>query len=418
MWANHKNMQSIYLLLRDNKQSGPHTLEELLSMNMKNTDLVWIEGRSLGWAFPAEIEALRPFLPETEGKSAPMETSFPKNERPGSKIFVSLPRETSPGHTRSTWEEKTEIQNVSSEKKDDPPIKNNYSKTLEEVENDYATWMIRNHKKKKAFSGKKIAWVAILTIGSVGGWLLADMAFTKTNNAGSNNATAKNVIQPVAMESTQENGPEEENNITSLQEEIKANKSITNTSTPDQKKKKAPLKSKSEIKQEVPILIEEPLPVVAPAEAGKVVEAETMEEKPAIKSEEKTAPEKKRSIKEKINDWLKGGRELGKSSAPEEKVFIDISEEVRIRIDKDPSDWMMGVKGQKLVVSNHSAYLLNTAVVEVLYYSEEKSLLDKKKLEISGLAKGKSKSISVPDHKMADHVEAFVASAKGDAGQK
>ena len=71
-------MQSIYLLLRDNKQSGPHTLEELLSMNMKNTDLVWIEGRSMGWAFPAEIEVLRPFLPEAEGKSAPMETSFPK----------------------------------------------------------------------------------------------------------------------------------------------------------------------------------------------------------------------------------------------------------------------------------------------------------------------------------------------------
>ena len=118
-------------------------------MNMKNTDLVWIEGRSMGWAFPAEIEVLRPFLPEAEGKSAPMETSLPKKERPGSKIFVSLPRETNPGSSRSNWEERTEINRSSPvDTQDSIPLINNYSKSLDEVENDYVFRNIGRRKYK------------------------------------------------------------------------------------------------------------------------------------------------------------------------------------------------------------------------------------------------------------------------------
>jgi hypothetical protein len=412
-------MQRIYLLLRDNKQSGPHTLEELLSMNMKNTDLVWIEGRSMGWAFPAEIEALRPFLPEAEGKSPPMETSFPKNERPGSKIFVSLPKETSPDHSRSNWEERTEInRNTSFEKQDNVPLINNYSKSLDEVENHYTSWVVRNHKKKKTISGKRIALGAVLVIGSFGGWLLADMAFSNTTKLGSKITSAQPSTRQMAMETDNTNTGTEENIIESIKEDPNSIKTAPVNSIPDQKKKKAPLKSKPVIKNEIPILIEKPQPGVEHTRSKEVNTIENPETTPELNPEEKPIPEKKRSLKEKISDWVKGGRELGKSSSPEEKVLLDISDDVRVRVDKDPSDWMMGVKGQRLVFSNHSNYTLNTAIVELLYYSEEKSLLDKKRLEISGVAKGKSKSVSIPDHKMADHVEAIVAHAKGDADQK
>jgi hypothetical protein len=388
-------------------------------MNMKNTDLVWIEGRSMGWAFPTEIEVLRPFLPEAEGKSAPMETFSINNERPGSKIFVSLPKETLPGSERSNWEERAEInRNRAFEKQETETLVNNYSKSLEEVENEYTSRMAGNHKKKKTISGKKIALATVLLIGCAGGWLLADMAFTNTNKSGGKISTAQAAIPPMAMEAENPESNTEEKNITAIKERSTSTKKQNSNSIqsiPLKNKKKAPLKSKPEITNQVPILIEEPPPAVEPTESR---ENKPVVEKPEIKTEEKPATEKKRSIKEKISDWLKGGKELGKQSTTEEKVFIDISDEVRVRVDKDPSDWMMGVKGQKLVVSNRSEYTLNAAVIELQYYSEENSLLDKKKLEISGLAKGKSKSIPIPDHKMADHVEAIVSSAKGEAGQK
>jgi hypothetical protein len=56
----------MYLLLRNNKQSGPHSLDELKSMGLKAYDLVWSEGRSAAWRYPCEIEELKPFAPQVE----------------------------------------------------------------------------------------------------------------------------------------------------------------------------------------------------------------------------------------------------------------------------------------------------------------------------------------------------------------
>lgn len=55
-----------YLLLRDNKQTGPYTVEELVQKGLKPYDLVWLDGRSAAWRYPSEIDELRPFAPVVE----------------------------------------------------------------------------------------------------------------------------------------------------------------------------------------------------------------------------------------------------------------------------------------------------------------------------------------------------------------
>jgi hypothetical protein len=55
-----------YLLLRDNKQSGPYTLEDLKTKGLKAYDLVWVEGRSAAWRYPSEIDELSAFAPAVE----------------------------------------------------------------------------------------------------------------------------------------------------------------------------------------------------------------------------------------------------------------------------------------------------------------------------------------------------------------
>lgn len=57
---------TMYLLLRNNKQSGPYSLEEMKSMGLKAYDLVWLEGRSAAWRYPCEIEELSAFAPAVE----------------------------------------------------------------------------------------------------------------------------------------------------------------------------------------------------------------------------------------------------------------------------------------------------------------------------------------------------------------
>jgi hypothetical protein len=55
-----------YLLLRDNKQSGPYTVPEIIENGIKPYDLVWLEGKSAAWRYPSEIEELKPHAPVVE----------------------------------------------------------------------------------------------------------------------------------------------------------------------------------------------------------------------------------------------------------------------------------------------------------------------------------------------------------------
>src|SRR5947209_3140572 len=59
-------MQKIYRILRDNKEKGPFTIEELVQFSLKPYDLIWVDGRSAGWRYPSEIEALKSYLPGQE----------------------------------------------------------------------------------------------------------------------------------------------------------------------------------------------------------------------------------------------------------------------------------------------------------------------------------------------------------------
>jgi hypothetical protein len=54
---------SKYLLLRNNKQTGPHSLDEIRAMQLKAYDLVWVEGKSAAWRYPGELEELKAYAP-------------------------------------------------------------------------------------------------------------------------------------------------------------------------------------------------------------------------------------------------------------------------------------------------------------------------------------------------------------------
>ncbi|MBL7696594.1 MAG: hypothetical protein JNK79_00480 [Chitinophagaceae bacterium] len=55
-----------YLLLRDNKQSGPYTVPEIIEIGIKPYDLVWLEGKSAAWRYPSEVEELKAYAPTVE----------------------------------------------------------------------------------------------------------------------------------------------------------------------------------------------------------------------------------------------------------------------------------------------------------------------------------------------------------------
>src|SRR6476661_8393455 len=77
-----------YLLLRDNRESGPHTFEQMGSFGPHPLDLIWIENESTSWKYPEEIEELKDLV--THDAST---TVVQRPDLSTEKVFVSLPPE-------------------------------------------------------------------------------------------------------------------------------------------------------------------------------------------------------------------------------------------------------------------------------------------------------------------------------------
>lgn len=105
-----------YLLLRDNKQSGPYNFNELKAIGIKETDLLWIEGRSTFWQSPKEIDELLPFLMPYASTSVNLENRSrrelitPKTEKPDTIKSISSTETATTGKTekvsnRTKWDQ-------------------------------------------------------------------------------------------------------------------------------------------------------------------------------------------------------------------------------------------------------------------------------------------------------------------------
>jgi hypothetical protein len=80
---------STYLLLRDNKQSGPYTLDEIKAKGFKKYDLVWVEAKSAAWRYPGELPELKLFCPVIEEQ--PFDRFFKKPQGEMQSTNVSQP---------------------------------------------------------------------------------------------------------------------------------------------------------------------------------------------------------------------------------------------------------------------------------------------------------------------------------------
>jgi hypothetical protein len=53
-----------YRLLRNNRETGPYTWQDLIDLGLKAYDLVWAEGKSSSWRYPSEFEELKAYAPQ------------------------------------------------------------------------------------------------------------------------------------------------------------------------------------------------------------------------------------------------------------------------------------------------------------------------------------------------------------------
>ncbi len=71
---------NFYRVLRNNKELGPFSLEEVKKMGLQSSDLVWVDGQSAAWRFPDEVPGLLSQIennnPKTEEEAPQLKDSF------------------------------------------------------------------------------------------------------------------------------------------------------------------------------------------------------------------------------------------------------------------------------------------------------------------------------------------------------
>jgi len=95
-------MERVYLLLRNNQQTGPFTIDELLQQQLNPSDMIWVEGKSAVWTYLSELELI-PFIKEpgvhqsNEGLKSEDEIER-KAEELRQRVLVSARRAYFPNH--------------------------------------------------------------------------------------------------------------------------------------------------------------------------------------------------------------------------------------------------------------------------------------------------------------------------------
>jgi hypothetical protein len=436
-------MSKIYSLLRNNKQTGPHSLEELVQLKLKPFDLVWAEGKSAGWLYPSEIDALKPYLqaeaissepevpsPEPEvlnpkpvGETlqplAPAEEKKPEavapiisQKRKSSKaIYVSLPAgmnaapvtapvpvpevkqapvqpvaavaETSGDGTgeepQESFEERVErmrrrvaaVENREKVEEEGDEINTKYSRSLEDIKEEYSSWL-KEQKSKKRFPFKKLViGAAALLVLTAGGW----MAYAFISNAP---APVPAVQRPVAEAAIplakKQNIAEPESDMTGDAATRAVIERLDHTlEVLESNEKKTPAKKKA-----------------TPPSNKRLAKPVSTTPVPAAKQGTETASGK--TTQERSTPPSTETPRRVKSSVPLSKLVNIQGRVVKAR---------KGIDGVEITLQNNSDQTLKLVAVDVLYHKGNKSVIQRETIYFSDIRPGTSRMLVAPGNRNA-----------------
>ena len=158
----------MYRVLRNNKEQGPYSLEELVQHSLRPFDLIWVEGKSACWRYPPEIDELKPFL--GSASDSILQTSF----KPVQPAIQEQQKELQPYNAAEEQEELTEamleqkanalylrVQAYNAKREqEEKDIQTKYARSLEDLKQDYADWLHGKKYKKREISSNNKGWVA------------------------------------------------------------------------------------------------------------------------------------------------------------------------------------------------------------------------------------------------------------------
>ncbi len=410
---------STYLLLRDNKQSGPYSLSEIQTKGFKKYDLVWVEGKSAAWRYPGEVAELKPFAPIVEeqpfdrffkkpseqnretntSRQEPVKKEIEKAavavsqvvvEIGDKKVYATLPAKKNPANPqpqivliKPSYPIKEEIKKPTPE-----PIVNNYflEKKPEAIQEQNI-----NHPKEKYFSKKNenesrryfqplalaACIVALLGAGIFIGMSISKNSSTDIPNGANEKQVAKidkpepqNVSIPIST-----TVPTEEKNVATNKENDNLNNSVNGASASkindDERKNTLASDNKKLYKQKAAIV---PEPVKIAPQRENILDSNSSTGIATRQSTHRTDAA--------IND-----KELVKNS---------IGNLVSVSSNKYNVGAFGGISEVQLTLNNKSVYPLDLVMVEVQYIQSNKKIYKTENLYYRNVRPGEAMMQEAP----------------------
>jgi hypothetical protein len=172
-----------YKLLRNNKEIGPLSLEELIAKGLQPYDLIWVQNKSAAWRYPSEIEELKSYsLTNTTNQA-----STPNKQKPRFRITATskkieekspvapapLPKvqpEHSayiPNETRVSSSLAT-LNHYNNSTPQEPALETKYQGSLDDIKKRYEETVLKPKQRGFVY---RYAWLIIIPILAAGIWL-------------------------------------------------------------------------------------------------------------------------------------------------------------------------------------------------------------------------------------------------------
>jgi len=115
----------LYRLLRNNKESGPYSLNDIVKLGLKPYDLVWVDGRSAAWRYPSEISELKEYAPTVEEQPFDRFFKKPASESQSNQVSGSTnPANASPQKTiNESFVKNQPVQEIPNSNEELPKVK-------------------------------------------------------------------------------------------------------------------------------------------------------------------------------------------------------------------------------------------------------------------------------------------------------
>ena len=412
-----------YLLLRNNKESGPHSLDELMELGLKPYDLVWIQGKSAAWRYPSEVEELKPFAPVVEEqpydrfyKKQTLEKKeevvqqevhavAPEHEKyiPKKSVFVTMPgqkanplkpviKEQTPAVKEQNYIAPTPVQQIISVTENPVAAQVKYSQPLDEIKEMYVKTLQDRKQKiaRKSFwiqNLKKAAVIFLLVaVGVIAGLIIKSSGSKSQGTAREESPVSSQQMTAKPLVNLPEtNTPREEAKIIppapgeNLVEEQPKSQSLQEPSV--SKQAIAATKDKpvvNDVKKETALSLTQ-------KETIRPVLPQGIETNPA------TGERNRKTRDESINAGISSntGKNAFQSSEISGLVSLASNEYKKVAFG--------GIRNLELTVTNDSKYTLDKVIVELQYLKPSEEPLKTENIEFKSVGPKSTSTIRVPD---------------------